>query len=69
MACKTCGSGNQGKFLSEVDIHFPGLRDVKRSPVLVYPELLVCRNCGKSEFTVPKDELKLLAAIDAPESI
>jgi hypothetical protein len=46
------------------------LRDVKkRSPVLVYPELLVCLNCGKSEFTVPKDELKLLAAIDAPESI
>jgi hypothetical protein len=57
MACKSCGSGNQGKFLSEVDSHFPRSRDVKRSPVLVYPELLVCLNCGKSEFTVPKDEL------------
>jgi hypothetical protein len=42
------------------DIHFPSLIDVKNSPVLVYPELLVCLNCGKTEFTVPKAELDLL---------
>ena len=65
MACKSCGSGNQGKSLSEVDIHFPKLRDVKRSPVLVYPELLVCLNCGKAEFTVPTDVLALLAKSNA----
>jgi len=30
-------------------------------PVLVYPELLVCLNCGKAEFTLPEDQLALLA--------
>ena len=60
MACNACGLVNQRKFLSEVDIHFPKLIDVKKSPVLVYPELLVCLNCGKTEFTVPKAELDLL---------
>ncbi len=65
MACNSCGSVNQGKFTSEIDIHFPGLSNVKKSPVLVYPEILVCLNCGKAEFTVPKDELALLAESDA----
>jgi hypothetical protein len=65
MACNSCGSVNQGKFTSEIDIHFPGLSNVKKSPVLVYPELLVCLNCGKAEFTVPKDELALLAKSNA----
>jgi hypothetical protein len=65
MACNSCGSVNQGKFTSEIDIHFPGLGNVKKSPVLVYPEILVCLNCGKAEFTVPKDELALLAESDA----
>jgi hypothetical protein len=66
MACNSCGSVNQGKFRSEVDIHFPGLRNVKKSPVLVYPELLLCLDCGKAEFTVPKDQLSLLAQTDSP---
>jgi hypothetical protein len=65
MACNSCGSVNQGKFTSEIDIHFPGLSNVKKSPVLVYPGLLVCLNCGKAEFTVPKEELALLAKSDA----
>jgi hypothetical protein len=67
MACNSCGSVNQEKFTSEIDIHFPGLSNVRKSPVLVYPELLVCLNCGKAEFTVPKDELALLANSDATE--
>jgi hypothetical protein len=66
MCCSTCGSVNQGEFPSQVDIHFPRLRDIKKSPVLVYPELLVCLSCGKAEFTVPKTELELLAKTDAP---
>jgi hypothetical protein len=56
----------RGKFPSEIDIHFSGLRNIKKSSVLVYPELLVCFNCGKAEFTVPKDELALLAKSDTP---
>jgi hypothetical protein len=65
MACNACGSVNQRKFLAEVGIHFPRLEDVTKSPVLVFPELLVCLDCGKTEFTVPRDELALLAKTDA----
>ena len=65
MACNSCGSVKQEKFTSEIDIHFPGLSNAKKSPVLVCPVLLVCLNCGKAEFTVPKDELALLAKSDA----
>ncbi len=61
MACNFCGSADQGTFTSEVDIHFPGLRNIKNSPILLYPELLVCLECGKAEFAVPKDQLALLA--------
>jgi hypothetical protein len=60
MPCNACGSVNQTEFPAEVDIHFPRLIDVKNGPVLVYPKLLVCLNCGKTEFTVPKAELDLL---------
>jgi hypothetical protein len=52
---------NQGKFASEIDIHFPGLKNVDKRPVLAYPELLVCFNCGKAEFTIPRVEFALLA--------
>jgi hypothetical protein len=65
MACKSCGSVNQGEFSSEVDIHFSELRNVKKSPLLVYPELLLCLDCGNAEFMVPKDQLALLSKTDA----
>jgi hypothetical protein len=61
MACNSCGSLKQEKFRSEIDIHFPGLKNVNKRPVVVFPELLICLNCGKAEFSVPKEELKLLA--------
>jgi hypothetical protein len=51
--------------LAEVVIHFPGLRNEGEKPVLFFPELFVCRNRGKTEFTVPKDTLALLAKSDA----
>ena len=60
MPCNSCGSINQGKCQAEVDIHLPGLRNAGKSPVLVFPELLVCLDCGKTEFMVPKAELDIL---------
>jgi hypothetical protein len=42
MHCKTCGSGNQTEFDAEINIHFPGLRNLDRPAVLVFPKLLVC---------------------------
>ena len=61
MACNSCGSLKQGQFRSEIDIHFPELKDVDKRPILVFPDLVICFDCGKAEFTVPKEELNLLA--------
>jgi hypothetical protein len=64
MPCNSCGLINHGKYLAEVDIHFPGLRNAGKSPVLVFPELLVCLDCGKTEFMVPRAELDILTNSD-----
>jgi hypothetical protein len=64
MACNSCGSINQEKYLAEVGIHFPGLRNAGNCPVFVFPELLVCLDCGKTEFMVPKPELEILTNRD-----
>ena len=37
-----CGSVNQRKFDSEVGIHFPGLGNIKKTPVLVFRCFLNC---------------------------
>jgi hypothetical protein len=66
MACNSCGSVQQKKFRSEIDIHFPGLKHVNKRPVVEFPELIVSLNCGKAEFTIPKDELILLAESQVP---
>jgi len=61
MACNSCGSLKQGQFRSEIDIHFSELKDVDKRPILVFPDLVICFDCCKAEFTVPKEELNLLA--------
>ena len=43
MSCPSCGSFNQKKFEAEVDIHFSGLSNVNKRPVMVHPVLLVPR--------------------------
>lgn len=65
MACKSCGSDKQRKFKAEIAMDFPELRDISRPHVLVFPELMVCLNCGNAEFAVPETELRILAKDDA----
>jgi len=65
MPCKSCGSLNQRKLTGEVAIHFPGLKNLDQPIVWVFPELLVCLDCGTTEFTVPKSKLRQLAKGDA----
>src|SRR5580692_5274055 len=54
--CKSCGSANQRKFSAEMAIHFPELKNIGKPAVWVFPEVVVCFNCGMAEFSVPKDE-------------
>lgn len=62
VACKSCGSKNQEEVRTETAIHLP---DLNKPLVFIFPTLLICLNCGKpeiaAEFTVPRDELLLLA--------
>ena len=60
MPCKLCGSENLGKFTGEIAIHFRGLKNINEPHVWVFPELVVCLNCGFAEFAVPESELHLL---------
>ena len=62
MPCKSCGSVNQKKFSAEMQIHFPGLKDIDKPVVWVFPDVL---DCGTAEFAVPEEELRQLAKGDA----
>jgi hypothetical protein len=61
MPCKSCGSENVRQFTAEIAIHFRGLKNIDRPHVWVFPELLVCFECGMAEFAVPESQLHLLA--------
>lgn len=61
MPCKSCQSHNQSPFRGEVNIHFPGIVDLDMRSVLVFPELVVCLDCGFTEFSIPEAELYQLA--------
>jgi ssDNA-binding Zn-finger/Zn-ribbon topoisomerase 1 len=65
MPCKSCGSVNQKKFSAEMGIHFLGLENIDKPTVWVFPEVIVCLDCGTAEFAVPETELRQLARGDA----
>jgi hypothetical protein len=46
-------------------IHYPGLKNIDKPVVQVFPELVVCLDCGTAEFAVPEAELRVLAKDDA----
>ncbi len=46
MACNSCGSVNQGKFASEIEIYFPGLRNVNKRPVMYTLSLALVQKVG-----------------------
>jgi len=58
--CAACHSFNQNSFTAESAIHFLGLKGLDKPIVWVFPKLLVCLDCGYTEFTIPARELKVL---------
>lgn len=67
MACKRCTSASQRAFSGEVAIHFPGLKGLDEPIVWSFPKLLVCLECGFTEFTVPERELGVIVTGAAVE--
>lgn len=60
MPCTSCGSINQEKFIGEMGIRCPGLKHIDDPVAWVFPELIVCQDCGRAEFVVPEAELRQL---------
>ena len=58
MACKECGSVNQKKMSAEMNLHFPGIEGLDKPTVWVFPQVVVCLNCGFAKFAVQKPELR-----------
>jgi len=53
--------GKKGEFPAEINIHFPGMENLAKPPVFVFPTLLICLDCGFTEFSISETELPLLA--------
>jgi hypothetical protein len=60
MACRSCGSENQTEFGGEINFHFPSRKGLDKPAVLVFPRLVVCLDCGFTQFALPEAELRLL---------
>ena len=67
MSCKSCLSAHQSNLNGEVAIHVPGLKGLEKPVVFVFPKLLVCLDCGVTEFTVPERELAVIVKGTAVE--
>ena len=68
MICKSCGSAKQSKFSGEIGIHFAGLKNIDKPVVWVFPEVVVCLDCGAAEFAVPEVELRQLGKADSTKA-
>ena len=56
-----CGSVNQKEFPSEINIHPPrGWKRLDSPSVWAFPSLLVCIDCGFTEFKLGVGELRSL---------
>lgn len=61
MACKRCYSQNVSKFNAEMNIHFPGYEGLQKPTVWVFPEVVICLDCGFAEFCILEADAHKLA--------
>lgn len=61
LPCKVCGSENVQKLRGEVAMRVPGLKNIDKPVVWLFPDIVVCLDCGIAEFAVPEDERRILA--------
>jgi hypothetical protein len=62
MSCLSCASGNQAEFGAEINLHFPGPKNIDRATVWAFPTVSVCLECGIARFALRDIELGLLRA-------
>lgn len=65
MACRQCASENLTQLSSEIAVHLPKLGIPH---VFLFPVLLVCLNCGFSEFVMSEAEVRsVIDGLTTPE--
>jgi hypothetical protein len=57
MYCSSCASSRQAEFTAEVNLHFCGSYSLEHPGVLAFPKVLVCLDCGLSQFTTTTTQL------------
>lgn len=57
MSCTRCLSLHQTELNSEINLHFRGLPTLGEPGIFVFPKVLVCLDCGLSEFVIETREL------------
>jgi hypothetical protein len=62
MSCRVCASENQSSVPTEIAIHLPGL---STPHVFLFPQVVVCLDCGFTEFSIPETELPRFAKKDS----
>jgi hypothetical protein len=58
--CRQCESPNVTNFDAEVNIHFSGLKWLNKPSIFVFPKLVVCLDCGLTEFDLTGAQMELL---------
>lgn len=67
MSCKLCQSSSQRTFRAEINIHFPGFSGLTKPTVWAFPSLVICLDCGFTEFVLGDAELGRLSDSDSSD--
>jgi hypothetical protein len=57
MSCTRCLSLHQTELNTEINLHFRSLPNLGDPGILVFPRVLVCLDCGLSQFVMEPREL------------
>lgn len=60
MNCSKCTSRALAEFSAETMVHCSGIENKDFPGLLLFPELLVCLECGSTQFVIPESELRQL---------
>jgi len=62
MLCLSCGSDKLAELTAEMLVHYRGLKHLEKPGVWLFPEVLICLDCGFGRFIVPRTELASVAS-------
>lgn len=61
--CKSCGSANLSDFMGEIGIHFRGFENIDKPTLFVFPNVVVCMDCGLAQFALGDRERRELVEL------